>query len=128
MARPNDGYPTSWGASRACVFPHSGPTSYTLVTYGPVANGDEVSAVEAGLKYFDYVDVMVTDSGNFMVLAIPESSSVGPTGTQMAKCRLRWIAQRSATIGGQAQTAGSEAAATSNLSGETVRILGIGPK
>jgi hypothetical protein len=128
MPRPNDGYPTSWGSSRASVFPHVGPTSYAVVTYSPLANGDEVSAIEAGMKYFDFVDGMVSDSGNFLVQAIPEAASGGNVGTQFLKCRLKWVALRAGSIGGQTQVAGAEAVATTNLSGETVRFLGIGPK
>ena len=38
--RTHDGYPDSWGAQRASVFPHAGPSSYSVVTYGPLAGGD----------------------------------------------------------------------------------------
>ncbi len=126
--RPNDGFPTSWGSNRASVFPHAGPAVYTRITYGPLANGDTVQAVEAGMKYFDYVNGMMSDSGNFSVRVIPIVSSVGPTGTQMLTAKLKWIAERTATVGGQAQTTQTEAAASTDLSGETVRLLGIGPK
>ncbi len=128
--RPLDGYPDSWGAHRASVFGHAGPTSYVQVTYGPVAGGDVAVASEAGLKYFEYLDSGVTDTGNFLVQSIPTQPSTGaPLGQGAAvNYRLRWIAQRTATIGGQAQTAGSEAVATTNLSAEVVRLLAVGQK
>jgi len=127
--RPLDGYPTSWGSNRASVFPHHGPKSYTQITYGPLANGDIVEAQpEAGLKYFDYLDGGMTDSGNFSVVAIPINSSVGPVGQPSTTYRLKWIAQRTAAVGGQNQVTGTEAIGTTDLTGETVRLLGIGPK
>lgn len=126
--RPVDGYPDSWGAQRASVYPHAGPASYGVVTYSPLAGGDTTSAVEAGMKYIDMLQSMATDSGNFRVIAIPTVSSIGPVGTQMTTVRLKWIALRTATIGGQSQVVNTEAIAASDLSGEIVRLLAIGPK
>lgn len=125
--RPLDGYPTSWGSSRASVFPHAGPASYTQITYGPLANGDLVHASEAGLKYLDGLDGGATDSGNFSVIAIPTQPSPGPGGACQTY-RLKWIAMRTAAIGGQNQTVGTEAVATTDLSAEIVRLTAIGPK
>lgn len=127
MPRPLDSYPTSWGSSRASVFPHPGPSSYSQVSYGPLAGGNLVEDVEGGLKYFDFLTGGSTDSGNFDVVAIPTAATVGPSG-QSRTYRLKYVAMRSATIGGQAQTAGSEAAAGTDLSGETVRLLGVASK
>lgn len=127
--RALDGYPTSWGSSRASVFPHAGPASYAVMTYGPVAGGDTVTALpEAGMKFFDDVLNGVTDSGNFLVLAVPVNSSEGPTGQQSLTYHLRWIALRTAAIGGQNQTIFTEAIATTDLSDEIVRLLAVGPK
>lgn len=128
MGRPISGFPDAWGASRASVFPHTGPASYAQITYGPAAAGNIVDVTETGMGAFSWLSNGVTDSGNFAVIAIPTSSSVGPVGTQTTTYRLRWNALRTATIGGQAQTAGAEAVATTNLSGETVRLLAVGPK
>lgn len=126
--RPLDGFPTSFGSERACVFPHAGPASYTRITYSPTANGDTVEAVEAGLKYFDYLVGGMTDSGNFSVRAEPVVSSVGPTGSAATTYRLKWIAEQTATVGGQSQTTQTEAAASTDLSGEVVRLFALGPK
>jgi hypothetical protein len=127
MPRPLDSYPTSWGSSRASVFPHVGPASYAQVTYGPLAGGAVVEDVEGGLKYFDFLAGGATDSGNFQVVAIPTAATVGPGG-QSRTYRLKYLAMRTATIGGEDQTAGSEAVAGTDLSGETVRLLGIASK
>ncbi len=129
--RPFDGYPDSWGAKRSSVFPHAGPASYTQVTATagtvPVTGGDTVSGPEAGMKYFDLIVGGITDDGAFLVEAIPVTVSTivgGPSQTY----KLRWISRVTATVGGQSQTAGAEATAATDLSGETVRLLAIGPK
>lgn len=135
--RPLADYPSAWGAQRASVFPHAGPASYTQITPGtppaPATGGDSVLPVEAGMKFFDQVQGNVTDSGNFSVLAIPtqpsSTSSTGPlSGQQCTAYTLLWIALVTGVIGGQAQVAGTEAAATTDLSDEVVRLTAIGPK
>lgn len=126
--RPLDGYPDSFGSQRASAFPHAGPASYSVVTYGPLAGGDTVSNVEAGMKYIDFMRGMATDSGNFQVIAIPTVSSIGPVGTQMQTVRLKWVALRTASIGGQSQVINTEAIAATDLSGEIVRLFAVGPK
>lgn len=123
--RPIYNYPYSVGPHQESVFPHVGPVSYAVVTYGPVAGGDLVNTTEAGLKFFDHVSGGQTDSGNFSVQAIPtQPSNVPQAGAP--SYRLRWVSNRTASIGGQAQTAGAEAVATTNLSGETLRLRAIG--
>lgn len=123
-----DGYPDSFGSHRASVFPHVGPSSYGVVTYGPLAGGNLVQDVEGGLKFFEFLQGGATDSGNFYVIAIPTVSSVGPNGQQGQTYRLKWMALRTATIGGQAQTVNTEAVAATDLSGETLRLFGLANK
>jgi hypothetical protein len=126
--RPLDGYPASNGAHVVAVFPHAGPTSYTQVTTGTQASGgDSVSGVECGIKYFDIVLNGTTDSGRFAIEAIAINAS-GSTGQQSKTYTLRWTSKVTALIGGKNQTAGSEAVAATNLSGETVRLFAIGNK
>jgi len=130
--RTFDGYPDSWGANRAAILPHAGPASYTQVTAGvPPAvatGGDTLQAVSAGMKYLDFVVQGVTDSGNYRVEGIPKAQSGGNTGQQATSYTLRWIACRTASLGGQSQVVGTEAVAATNLSTEIVRLLVIGPK
>ena len=57
--------------------------------------------------------------------AIPVTVS-NANGQPATTYRLRWIARVTATVGGQAQTAGTEAVATTNLSAEIVRLRAIG--
>lgn len=134
MSRPYDSYPDSWGAQRASVIPHAGPSSYTQVSVGtpptPATGGDAtLTAVEAGLKYIDYAVAGITDSGNYRVDVIPTvASGTGPNGAAQTTVRLKWTALRTASIGGQSQTINTEAASATDLSAEVVRVLVIGPK
>lgn len=126
--RPMDGYPTSFGSSRASVFPHQGPASYTQLDPGaaPVlaAGGDVVEAgPEAGMKYFDFLVGGLSDSGTYDVRAAPTTQSGDPAvpsklGQPGTTYRLLWIVV----------STGAEAAAELDLSAEVVRLFAIGPK
>lgn len=126
--RPLDGYPTSFGSSRASVFPHQGPASYTQVTAGSApalaTGGDLVEAgPEAGMKLFDFLVGGLSDSGTYRVEAVPVTASGDPAlPTRLAQpastYRLRWIVVAS----------GAQAAGAVDLSAEVVRLFAIGPK
>lgn len=121
--RPLDGYPTSWGSSRASVFPHAGPTLYQRVNLGspstvPVSDGDTVEAVEAGMKYFDIVLGSLTDSSLYEVQSIPVAQSDEMSGAQTTTYKLRWVVVAT----------GAEVADGVDLSAEIVRLLAVGPK
>src|SRR6266496_1420294 len=126
--RPLDGFPDSWGAQRASVFPHAGPVSYTQVTITAataISGGDTVRASEAGAKFFDFLAGAATDDGAFSVRAIPNAPSTAINGASAATYTLLWIANKTASLGGQNQTAGAEAVAATDLSTFIVRLLGI---
>lgn len=117
------GYPDSWGNIRASVFPHAGPASYTQVTIPsppvpPMTGGDTVEAVEAGMKYFDFIVGGITDSGTYRVEAIPKALSSNPNGAATETMTLMWFVIAT----------GAEVAGAVDLSDEVVRLLGIGPK
>ena len=126
--RPLDGYPTSFGSSRAAVFPHQGPTSYTQITEGVApalaSGGDTVDAEsEAGFKWFDYLSGGLTDSGVYFVVAVPTTvSGVIASPSRLAQpaqtYRLRWY---------DASTM-AEVAGAVDLDAEIVRLFAIGPK
>jgi hypothetical protein len=135
--RPLADYPSSIGVQMFSIFPHIGPTSYTQVTIipgtVPATGGDVVTALaEAGFKWFDRLDGGVSDDFAWKVTAFPLTVTNPSTGVLSGiphkTYGLQWIANKSATMGGQAQTAGSEAVAGTNLSTYCVRLLGIGPK
>ena len=136
--RPLADYPTSFGNVRASIFGHAGPASYTQVTATagtiPATGGDSVGVAEAGLKYFDLIVCCdETDDAAFAVEAFPLTSSnvnsaAGLGGIPKTTFGLRWISRVTATVGGQAQVANTEAVAGTNLSAEVVRLMAFGPK
>jgi hypothetical protein len=115
----------------ASVFPHAGPASYTQITRGtvpaPATGGDTVQAVEAGFGRFESVLPAMSDTGNYLVIPIPVSRSA-VTGQQTTTYRLKWVAQVTASLGGQSQTINTDAAASTDLSGEIVRLTAFGYK
>lgn len=125
--RPMDGYPDSFGSHRASVFPHVGPSSYTQITEGVApalaTGGDTVEAIEAGMKFFEYVSGGLTDSGKFRVECIPTTLS-GVVASQASipqpsrTYRLRWVVVAT----------GAEVAGAVDLDAEIVRLFAVGPK
>ncbi len=127
MARPLDLYPDSAGAHRYSVFPHAGPSSYVPMQPGspvavPIDDGDRVQAIEAGMKYFDFVVGGISDDGLYEVVAVPLNKSnngglPSPAGGTLTY-GLVWY-----TINTRTQVT-----ETTNLSGSIVRLLAFGPK
>ncbi len=120
--RPLDGYPTSFGSSRAAVMGIVGPASYTQVVPGTApavaTGGQTIYARDFGLKYFDYVVAGLSDTGAYRVECIPgERSGSGPKGASLTYT-LRW----------EVVATGAEAAAELDLDAEVVRVLVVGPK
>lgn len=121
LSRPLDGYPTSWGASRASVLGITGPTLYTPITPGTppavATGGQTIQALEFGMKYFDFVVAGLSDSGAYRVECIPGApSGNGPKGACLTYT-LRWVVVAT----------GAEAGAI-DLDAEIVRVLATGPK
>ena len=126
--RPMAGYPTSFGSSRASVFPHRGPASYVALDPGVApalsAGGDVVEAApEAGMKFFDFLVGGHSDSGTYYVIAVPVTASGDPAApTRLAQPSatyvLRWLDASTDT----------EVTADVDLSAEIVRLFAIGPK
>lgn len=122
MGRPLDGYPTSFGSSRASVLGIVGPSLYTQITPGtppaPATGGQVITAREFGLKYFDYVVAGLSDSGAYRVECIPGAQSgIGPRGC-CETYTLRWVVVAT----------GAEAAGSADLDAEVVRVFALGPK
>lgn len=125
--RPMDGYPDSFGSHRASVFPHAGPAAYVQIVEGVApalaTGGNLVQAIEAGMKYFEYLVGGLTDSGKFRVECIPTTPSgivLQPASIPQPGLtyRLRWVVVAT----------GAEAAADADLDAEIVRLFGVGPK
>jgi hypothetical protein len=118
VGRPLDGYPTSWGSSRASVFPHAGPAVYVAAVVATDVGDHAQAAPQAGMKYFDLVVAGLTDSGTYLVQPLHRNSLRTPTGAQQTTILLKWIVVAT----------GVEVAPGVDLSAEVVRLLGIGPK
>jgi hypothetical protein len=136
IKRPLADYPSSVGNQMFSVFPHLGPASYTQVSITPgtipATGGDVVYAVEAGFKWFDKLEGGSSDDFAWKVTSFPLTVSNPVSGILAGiphkTYGLQWVANKSATIGGQAQTAGQEAVAGTNLSAVCVRLGAFGPK
>lgn len=119
MPRPLDGYPTSWGSSRASVFPVTGPNPY--VTYvAPSTGGQDVQvAGPSGVKTVDFAVGAVSESGLYRAEVVQiESSSLNGQTLGRTQIVLKWydVATGAAVANGV------------DLSAETVYLLVIGPK
>lgn len=120
--RSLDGYPTSWGSSRACVKGVAGPASYTQIVPGTApavaTGGQTIYARDFGLKYFDSVTAGLSDTAINRVEVVPGAASgVGPKGA-CTSYTLRWVVVATA----------AQVANAVDLSSEIVRITAIGPK
>lgn len=96
-----------------CWVRWQGPASYTQMTFNPVAGGDQVNAQAFGISVLELVWPTNSLTGNFSVVQYRISDKLWA---------LKWISNVTATVGGQSQTAGSEAAAGTNLSAEYCKL------
>jgi hypothetical protein len=93
---------------------HTGPKSYVQWA-APNTGGDVVTAVSLGLRSLDFLDLMgISASGLYIVTAKLSVTKGGRGNTAI----LVWYPI--ATFGT------TQVAATTNLSGETVRMMAIG--
>lgn len=113
-------YPDSFGAHRASVFAVAGPDSYVQMTAAPVAGGQEIEAVQAGLKWFDAVIPLgLSDSGTYRVEGVVSAGHPSATNKQGAPSQtwtLRWIVVAT----------GAQVAAEEDLSAEVIRLFALG--
>jgi hypothetical protein len=95
------------------TFDHTGPASYSQTTE------DVVNAADLGFGGFENVDVTSDTTSQFQ----PYLKLTGAGyGGAVASVKMAWFALVTATLGGQAQTLGTEAVAATNLSTFSVRI------
>ncbi len=117
--RPKDGYPTSWGSSRASVFPINGPTSYAQYT-APTTGGQDVDVLgPSGVKTVDFaLGAVSTDGVHRAEVVHVEAAAVNGQTLANARIVLKWYVVAT----------GSEVANAVNLSSKVVNLLVIGPK
>ena len=114
-----NGYPTSWGSSRVSVMTLTGPASYTQFT-APSTGGQDVGAeAQGGVKFVDIAFGGSSDDGTHRVEVVHyEAGAIRGVTVANAVFVVKWYVIAS----------GAEAAALADLSGQTVRILVVGPK
>lgn len=119
MLRPKEGYPDSFGAKRASVFPVAGPASYAQYT-APTTGGQDVQVSgPSGLKMVDYCLGGITVSGLYRVEVVQiEASTLNGVPVAGSQIVLKW-----SVVATGAQVAGAV-----NLSAEIVYLFGFGQK
>lgn len=117
------GYPQPLGTKYILHVDRTGPASYTRVVTGPVPTGGDVfNAADVGMGGFDNVDATMDTTGQFYAVGIlPNAGS----GNAVPSVILKWFSAVTATVGGQAQTLGTEVAAGTNLSTFSLRVEAI---
>lgn len=120
------GYISQLANKLLTVFDHSGPTSYTQAGIAGVisSGGDVINAADVGMGGFDTFETDMIDSTG-QLFAIPIMTN-GGSGNAVPSVRLVWYSRVTATVGGQAQTAQTEVAATTNLSTFNLRCRAWG--
>jgi hypothetical protein len=89
------------------------------MTKSPIAGGDVVQAVDAGMQFFDAViPVGMSDSGDYWVMGVAPAGnpSTNPQAAQATSWRLQWFLSASFT----------EVTGAVDLSAEVVRLVGFG--
>ncbi len=120
MSPALDGYPTPWGASFVSVITLTGPASYSQFTAPSTGGQDVRSLPEAGPKTVDFAIGGSSDDGTHRVEVVHYEAGAVPGGASLANATfvLKWYVIAT----------GSEVAGAVDLSGQTVRVLVIGPK
>jgi len=118
------GYELPIGPKKIVAFDHYGPASYTqFVAAG--ANNDVINAADLGVGGFDYMDSDMADAtGQFYAFVLPGNGAAANVANNNAvtQMTLIWYSRVTATVGGQAQTAGAQVVAATNLSTFGIRL------
>ena len=119
MSRPVEGYPDSWGAKRATIFPVTGPASYATYT-APSTGGQDVQVSgPGGVKQADWAQGSVSLSGLYRAEVVQiEASTLNGVPVAGSRIVLKWYVVAT----------GAAVANGVDLSGETVNILVFGQK
>lgn len=116
------GYEMPVGDKLLVVFDRTGPASYTSFNTSTGVGGDVLTATgPLGRGGFDYIDSDGSDTtGQIQVTPVyPKAGS----GNAVPSAVIRYFSMVTATLGGQAQTAGTEIVTGTNLSTFSFRIM-----
>jgi|SRR5579864_3677086 hypothetical protein len=101
------------GPRTVVTFDHIGPANYSQ------AVGDVINAADLGFGGFEFVDITADTTTQFE--AFPEFST-GGNGNAVPSIEISWFSLLTASIGGQSQVLGTEAANGTNLSTFSIRL------
>ena len=113
--RPLPGYPMPLGEKIQVDFDHTGPASYTQFAT-PATGGDVIKANGGGLNFGGFDDIssgVVDTTGQFIAYPI---MNLGGYGNAVPQVIIVYYSLVTATVGGQAQTVGTQVVAATNLS------------
>jgi len=107
------GFPDAIGSHQISVVDHAGPSSYTVISTStppaPVTGGDTLYASEFGFKYLIAAICVGSNDG------VNDGLAFIIAGQPVTSCALGWYTAHT----------GAEVA-SGNLSGKTMKIIGIG--
>ena len=119
------GYEMAVGTKLMVIADRTGPASYTQFNTATGAGGDVLIAGQGPFNRggFDYVDSDATDTtGRVQLFPVYVK---GGTGNAVPQITLMYFSIVTATYGGQAQTAGTQIVAATNLSTFSFRIRAL---
>jgi hypothetical protein len=105
------GYPRQVGDKIEQTFDHTGPASYTQFA-SPTTGGDIINAADIGVGGFDSMQPVVDTTGQ--IIAYPVLTLAG-YGNAVPKVYIAYWSLVTGTVGGQAQTLGTQVVATTDL-------------
>ena len=106
------GWADTFGGKGYAPVDYKGSTSY-------VQGGDSINPAIFGLQTILTLIASADQKAKFQAIPLPVQNGISPW-------QLMYVSTTTGTVGGQSQTAGTEAAAGTNLSGFTVRLSAIG--
>jgi len=110
--KPLAGFPQPFGDKIKVIFDRTGPTSYTQFST-PTTGGDVINAADLSQGGFDDLRIGVDTTGQIIGYAVPY---LGGYTNAVPKYIIIYYSLVTATVGGQSQTIGTQAAASSNFS------------
>jgi len=119
------GYPNQIGEKMEVGFDRIGPASYTQFSTSLGTGGDVFLANGGGLNFggFDNIDDTADNTGQIEAIVVLPLAGFG---NAVPSATVKYVSLVTATLGGKAQTANSEIAAGTNLTGFSFRYYGVG--
>lgn len=111
--KPLAGYPQPRGSKYKSIFDHTGPASYTQFT-SPSTGGDVINASDIGAGGIERIALGTDSLGKISSTVI---LNLAGYANAVPSVIITYTSLVTATLGGQSQTAGTQIAAATDLSG-----------